>query len=134
MEKENKKKKKLNSKPIIISVIIVAAVGYLIFSGLRDTMTYYMTVSEVLAQTGENRNEALRLGGIVQPDSVDWNPKSLNLSFTIKEEGKKIKVGYQGVVPDSFKPGIEVIVEGLYNGNGQFTASQIMPKCASKYE
>ena len=36
-------------KPIIISLVVVSVVGYLIFTGIRDTMTYYLTVSEVLA-------------------------------------------------------------------------------------
>jgi cytochrome c-type biogenesis protein CcmE len=49
------------------------------------------------------------------------------------DEGATLPVVYQGVVPDSFKPGREVIIEGIYT-NGKFTASQIMPTCPSKYE
>ena len=30
-------------------------------------MTYYLSVSEVLAQTPDNRNQTLRIGGSVSP-------------------------------------------------------------------
>ena len=120
-------------KPILISMVVVSVVSYLIYTGVRDTMTYYLTVSEVLAQTPENVNQTLRLGGNVSPDSVKWDPKNLRLVFTIKDDKTAITVDYRGVVPDSFKPGREVIVEGTYSGNGVFKAYTIMPKCASKY-
>ena len=120
-------------KPIIISLVVVSVVGYLIFTGIRDTMTYYLTVSEVLAQPPASRNQTLRLGGNVSPGSVAWDPKNLKLQFVIQEGKTGITVDYKGVVPDSFKPGREVIVEGTYTGNGIFKAHTIMPKCASKY-
>ncbi len=127
-----KKKKKI--KPLIVSCVIFLVIGYLIYAGLRDTMTYYLTVSEVLASTTEVGNEPIRVVGVVSPSSVQWDPKDLKLSFTLKEKDSSIEVDYQGVVPDSFKPGIEVVLEGIYSGNGQFKATTIMPKCASKYE
>jgi len=127
-----KKKKKI--KPLIVSCVIFLVIGYLIYAGLRDTMTYYLTVSEVLAGTTEIGNKSIRVGGIVSPSSVQWDPKDLKLSFTLEEKESSLRVDYQGVVPDSFKPGIEVVLEGIYSGNGQFKATTIMPKCASKYE
>ena len=120
-------------KPIIISLVVISVISYLIYTGIRDTMTYYLTVSEVLAQPFENQDQTLRVGGNVSPGSVQWDPKNLRLLFTIQDEKASIAVDYQGVVPDSFKPGREIIVEGTYTGNGKFKATTIMPKCASKY-
>jgi len=120
-------------KPILISIVILSVVGYLIYTGVRDTMTYYLTVSEVLAQSSENLDQTLRVGGNVSPGSVQWDPKNLRLLFTIQDEKSVINVDYKGVVPDSFKPGREVIIEGTYTGDGKFKATTIMPKCASKY-
>ncbi len=120
-------------KPILISLVVISVISYLIYTGIRDTMTYYLTVSEVLAQPFENQDQTLRVGGNVSPGSVQWDPKNLRLLFTIQDEKASIAVDYQGVVPDSFKPGREIIVEGTYTGNGKFKATTIMPKCASKY-
>ena len=115
-------------------MVILTIIGYLIFTGLRDTMTYFLTVSEVLAKSPEMLTDTLRVGGKVSPASVQWDPKELKLLFKIEDEKSSLKVNYKGVVPDSFKPGGEVVVEGKYIGDGQFTATTIMPKCASKYE
>ncbi len=120
-------------KPILISLVVVSVISYLIYTGVRDTMTYFLTVSEVLAQPSENQDQTLRVGGNVSPGSVKWDPKNLRLLFTIQDEKASIAVDYRGVVPDSFKPGGEIIVEGTYTGDGKFKATTIMPKCASKY-
>jgi len=126
--------KRRRLKHILISIIIVSIIGYLIYTGLRDTMTYYLTVSEVLAKSSEIQNQTIRVGGNVSPDSVQWDPKDLRLLFKIEDDKSSLNIDYRGVVPDSFKPGREVVVEGTYKNNGQFMATTIMPKCASKYE
>jgi cytochrome c-type biogenesis protein CcmE len=48
--------------------------------------------------------------------------------------GESLPVIYQGVVPDTFKVGNEVVVEGTLKSNGIFQAYTLMPKCPSKYE
>lgn len=109
-------------------------IGYLIYTGLRDTMIFYLTVSEVMAQPLKELSQTQKVGGFVTAESVRWDPKTLKLSFELEDQQASLIVSYSGVVPDSFKPGAEVIVEGTYGGNGSFQATTIMPKCASKYE
>ncbi len=127
-------KKKRRLKIIVISSIILSIIGYLTYTGIRDTMAYYLTVSELLAKGPPGENVGLRVAGEVIPDSVQWNPKDLKLSFRIRDGESSLQVDYQGVVPDSFKPGREVIVEGKYTAEGLFRAATIMPTCPSKYD
>ena len=127
-------KKRIRYKPIVISAVVLMVIGYLIYTGLRDTMVFYLTVSEVMAKPPEDLTDTQKIGGMVTAGSVQWNPKTLKLSFKIEDQGADLTVNYTGVVPDSFKPGTEVIVEGTYRGDGNFWAETIMPKCASKYE
>jgi cytochrome c-type biogenesis protein CcmE len=122
-------KRKIKYKPIVISAVILMVIGYLIYTGLRDTMVFYLTVSEVMAKSPEDLTDTQKVGGIVNAGSVQWEPKTLKLSFRLEDEQANLVV-----VPDSFKPGSEVIVEGTYRGDGNFWATTIMPKCASKYE
>jgi cytochrome c-type biogenesis protein CcmE len=129
-----KLRKNINYKPVIISIVVLMAIGYLVYTGLRDTMVFYLTVSEVLAKTPEELTDTQKVGGVVNVGSVQWDPKTLKLSFKLEDKKANLIVNYSGVVPDSFKPGNEVVVEGKYRGNGNFRATTIMPKCASKYE
>lgn len=127
-----KEKKRL--KVIVFSSILFSIVGYLTYTGIRDTMAYYLTVSELLAKGSSAENVGLRVGGEVIPDSIQWDPKDLKLRFRIRDQGSGLQVNYQGVVPDSFKPGKKVVVEGRYTGDGIFKATTIMPTCPSRYE
>ena len=127
-------KKRRKYKPLIISAVILTVIVYLIYTGLRDTMVFYLTVSEVMAMSPEDLTDTQKVGGIVTAGSVQWDPKTLKLSFKLEDQKANLVVNYSGVVPDSFKPGTEVIVEGTYRGDGSFWATTIMPKCASKYE
>lgn len=127
-------KKRIKYKPIIISAVVFLVIGYLIYTGLRDTMVFYLTVSEVMAKSPEELTDTQKVGGTVTAGSVQWEPKTLQLSFRLEDEQANLIVNYSGVVPDSFKPGSEVIVEGTYQKDGSFWAKTIMPKCASKYE
>ena len=127
-------KKEKKHKPIIIATVLFAVIGYLIYTGLRDTMVFYLTVSEVMAKPIEELTDTQKVGGIVSAGSVKWDPKTLSLSFKLEDNDANLLVDYSGVVPDSFKPGTEIIIEGSYRGDGKFQATTLMPKCASKYE
>jgi len=127
-------KSRIKHKPVIISAVVLIIIGYLVYTGIRDTMVFYLTVSEVLAKPAEDVSGTLKVGGLVSVDSVQWDPKTLKLTFKLEDPQAHLTVNYSGVVPDSFKPGAEVIVEGTYQAPGIFSAVTIMPKCASKYE
>ena len=125
--------KKRRRKFIIISLVTLCVIGYLVYTGVRDTMLYYLTVSELIEGGPQSANGGVRVGGKVLEGSVSWNPKDLSLKFVMADDKNRLPVVYQGVVPDSFKQGQEAIIEGVYN-DGVFKASQIMPTCPSKYE
>jgi cytochrome c-type biogenesis protein CcmE len=60
----------------------------------------------------------------------------IQFSLADKERpGETIRVSYSGAVPDSFKPGVEVIVEGSMQApDSIFAAHTLMTKCPSKYK
>lgn len=127
-----KRKKKL--KFIIGSVIIILVIGYMVYAGVRDTMVYYMTPTEVLAKGDAILGEGVRLAGRIEDGSIDYNPKTLELSFMLMDGKSNIPVHYHGVVPDTFKYGVEVIVEGKMVNSQLFEATTLLAKCPSKYE
>ncbi len=125
--------KKVKTKFIIISLVAVCLIGYLVYAGIRDTMLYYLTVSELLENASQMSTEGVRVGGKVVEGSVTWNPKELTLRFVMGDDNNRLPVVYKGVVPDSFKQGREAVIEGVFK-DGVLKATQIMPTCPSKYE
>jgi len=129
------------SKFFIGVLLIVGAVGYLIYTGIRETSTYYLTLEEFLPKREALANEGVRIAGRVQTGSVRWDPKDLRLSFVLGpfKEGAKgqtagVPVRYQGILPDMFAEGRDVIVEGRYDAGSALAAKTIMTSCPSKYE
>ena len=70
--------------------------------------------------------------------SVQWETDSLctgqKYEFVVEDLGKEVKVTYVGLVPDTFKDGSEVVVEGRGRADDLFEADSLMAKCASKYQ
>ncbi len=58
----------------------------------------------------------------------------MEVNFVIEEEGQEMAVRYAKELPDTFKDGAEVLVEGKYHREGYFDAQMLMAKCPSKYE
>src|SRR5713101_6849463 len=128
------------SKFFIGVLVIVGAVGYLIYTGIRETSTYYFTIEEFLPKREALANEGVRVAGRVQTGSMSWDPKDLRLTFILgpfkKGEANSptgVPVHYQGVLPDMFAEGRDVIVEGRYDAESVLTATTIMTSCPSKY-
>ncbi|MFC1873996.1 cytochrome c maturation protein CcmE [Chloroflexota bacterium] len=119
----------------ISGIIILLAIGFLGFKGIQDGMTYYHEVNEILGLGNSVYDQNVRVTGIVVPGSLEQETGGTTLRFTIidNEGEESLPVVYQGVVPDTFKVGNEVVVEGSLSSGGTFQAHTLMPKCASKY-
>lgn len=125
-----------NRRFIIGAGIIVAAVSYLVYTGIRETSVYYLTIDEFLARREAVAGEGLRVAGKVASKSVDWNPATNDLKFRLAsfDENDGVDVTYKGVLPDMFAEGRDVIVEGTYAKTGGFHAHTLLTSCPSKYE
>ncbi len=123
----------LKKKFLIGGFIVFIAIGYLGYTGFMSSAAYYYTVSEFMSRQGSVSGQTVRLSGQVTPGSVVPEAGGSTLRFTITEEGSSLPVIYSGVIPDTFKAGSDVVIEGHLNSSGVFEAGTIMPKCASKY-
>ena len=121
-------------KSLVAGTIVVAAVGYLAFAGTREgSVQYHMKVDEFVASP-QRQGERVRLAGTVAENGVVLGAGRLGATFVLRGEAKQVPVAYAGVLPDLFKPGGQVVVEGRLDAAGTFKADVLMTKCASKYE
>jgi cytochrome c-type biogenesis protein CcmE len=119
------------------ALLVGAGVGYLLFSGLSQNAVYFLNVSEALAMPAEKLTQA-RLFGTVAENGIEHDPSSLGVSFFAQDStdpSQTIRVHFKGAVPDTFKVGVEVILEGSFTaGTRVFEAGTLLTKCPSKYE
>jgi len=126
-----------NQKSLYIAalVLFLSGVGWLMYSGLTEDSLYFLNVSEALAAPQEKLTAARLFGTVAEQDlaPLDGSP---GVRFRLEDKndkGQTIVVRYKGAVPDTFKPGAEVIVEGAMEHGGAFNATTLMTKCPSKY-
>jgi cytochrome c-type biogenesis protein CcmE len=117
--------------------LLLGGLGYLMASGLSQSSVYFLNVSEALAMDAKEL-AAARLFGTVDAAGLTRLPDEPGVRFRLldKEDvGQALVVEYKGAVPDTFKPGAEVIVEGGFPPDSDvFWASVLMTKCPSKYQ
>lgn len=113
---------------------MLAAVIYLLYLSFGSAVSYYVTVSEFYDRETELQDSNVRVAGKVLESPVDWDAEGFNLKFTITEGGKNMPVIYHGTQPSGFKAGSNILVEGKYDPDGIFQATQLIMKCSSKYE
>lgn len=125
------KKKKVQ---VAIAFAVVAVVlTWLVVSGFNENMQYYVSIEELKSQT-VNWDKGLRVKGKLVSGSLIQTQKTLENTFRIHEEAAELEVRYNGLLPDTFKDGADVLVEGTYSPEGYFVAKTVMAKCPSKYE
>lgn len=112
-----------------LSAIVLTAVVFIAIA-MRGTASFFVVPSEIKSQNIA-LNQAVRLGGIVKTDS--WVKNGTSHNFLVTDCQVDIPVHYNGIVPDLFREGQEVIVEGVLVDENLFEASNVLAKHDENY-
>ena len=119
----------------VTSVVLVLALGGLLYSTLSEGTEFYKHVEEVTVNPAEWHGKNLQLHGYVVKDSILRKRDSLEYRFKVQSKGAVIDATYTGIVPDTFKDNSEVVLKGRLDADGFHVAPNgVMAKCPSKYE
>jgi cytochrome c-type biogenesis protein CcmE len=118
---------------IIGGLIILAALAYIIYGGMRQAMVYFVTPSELKASENTPKDKFLRMGGMVVKGSLQKDIKNLTYRFDLTDGSASFPVYFRGVPPDLFTEGKGAVVEGRIGRDGVFQATTIMAKHAEEY-
>jgi cytochrome c-type biogenesis protein CcmE len=119
--------------PVVLAVA-VAAVGWLVASGVSRNDIYVSTLAQM--DMARAKRETVRVMGFVEEGSIAEVPGELVTRFAIRDEKSAhvLPVRYSGVTPGLFREGTSVIASGRLDDDGLFHATELMTKCPSKYE
>lgn len=107
------------------------AVG-LVLSALNSAVAYFYTPSELSALSSAP-NGVIRLGGLVEDGSVLYTDDKAEVRFVVADQTARTPVRYTGVLPDLFREGQGVVVEGRLEENGELSAIQVLAKHDENY-
>lgn len=115
------------------TAVILVALGYLAYTGVQESKSYYVTIKELRGMGDSAYSKRLRVAGNVQPGSIKRT--GTKVEFTLVENDQVLPVVYSGTEapPDTFKDNSQALADGSFGRDGVFHAKQLQAKCASKY-
>lgn len=118
----------------VLIAIVIGTLVWLASAGMKETKTYYKTITELGQMGGDAYGKRLRVGGDVESGSIQRVGSTVQ--FVLTQENRKLRVAYTGSepLPDTFKDGSQALADGKLDPDGTFRAAKIQAKCASKYE
>lgn len=117
---------------IMLLVIGLASGTALILFALKKNMNVFLTPEQLFSQTLAP-DYHIRLGGMVKNNSLKRAATGLENTFIVTDFKKEISVHYQGILPDLFREGKGVIVEGTFERNSFFKATRVLAKHDENY-
>jgi len=131
---------KKNGRFMVGLVGVAAVVSYLIWTGVSETMVYFLTPSELMAKVSEDpsfREVGVKVGGKVIPGTYSKASGELLHRFEVQDlvdAPVTFPVEFREALPDTFTDDVEVVLEGRLDANGVFQATTLLTKCGSRYE
>ena len=112
----------MTTKKLIYSALgvgLLGLAGFFIYQALNSSLVYFVLPYEYAQDQQGSReytDKRLRLGGVVEEGSVNFDDQTLILAFNVTDERQTYPVAYQGAPPELFKEKSGVVVEGTFSG------------------
>jgi cytochrome c-type biogenesis protein CcmE len=120
---------------IVLALTIAGAVfAYLSLSTVGENLVYYWSPSELKAEGSKAVGAVVRLGGLVEPGTIDRAADGLTLHFAVTDGEQSVPVYAQAVPPAMFREGIGVVLEGRLGEDGTFNCNRLMVKHDNQYQ
>lgn len=133
-----------NGRFMVGLVGVAAVVTYLVWTGVSDTMVYYLTPTELEAKIAADasfRDLGVKVSGRVVP-GTHWEADGELLHrfeiHDVENPDVTMTIEYANVLPDTFSDSetmvVDAVVEGRFREDGIFEATTVLTKCGSRYE
>ena len=104
----------------------------LILTAFEKNLMYFYSPTEIINGDAP-KARSFRIGGLVVTDSVIRNSDDLKVSFILTDTVNKVKVIYEGILPDLFREGQGIVANGKLQSDNIFIAEQVLAKHDENY-
>lgn len=117
----------------VVGVVLIAAIGFLLYKGLSSAIVYFETASEAISHRAELGNSTFQIEGVVVPGSLHRiGPNTID--FTISSGKVRVPVVNTGDPPQLFGPDVPVVLVGHFVGSSEsFASNQVLVKHSNQY-
>jgi cytochrome c-type biogenesis protein CcmE len=117
---------------IVAGLAALGIAATLVTNAFRSNLVFFFTPTQI-ADGEAPTNKAFRIGGLVEPDSVQRVGDGTTVTFRVTDNAKTISVAYTGILPDLFKEGRGVVAQGTLEPDGTFKAREVLAKHDENY-
>jgi cytochrome c-type biogenesis protein CcmE len=123
-------------KVLFVAVIIGLCMVGLSFLNMGEYLVYFYTPSEAIAKAADLEGQTIRVGAMVKAGTVVRVDGNLTVNFVATDlKGSEFNVVHRGPIPDMFKEGQGVVVEGRMTEQGKkFIAQNLLVKHSEEYK
>jgi cytochrome c-type biogenesis protein CcmE len=125
----------LRKRQRILLVAVVLGLGgtaaTLVLSAMQEKISFFMSPSE-LSERQVEPGRLLRVGGLVVQGSIQRGPDG-TIRFALTDGAHEVTIAYRGILPDLFREGQGVVVQGSVTAAGGFQASEVLAKHDERY-
>lgn len=125
-------RKRLRLYLVLASLTVLGVAVALVLRALDSELVYFLSPSEIAAKLPA-AGQQIRVGGLVESGSVDKSGGDGVIVFTVTDLAAQVKVSYRGILPDLFREGQGVVVEGAFDEGGNFVAAEVLAKHDETY-
>jgi cytochrome c-type biogenesis protein CcmE len=112
-----------------LGVVLALALGLILFA-LRDQIVFFYSPTEI-HEKSVAAGTPVRLGGLVKAGT--WKRSGDQNDFVITDGTTDMTAHYTGILPDLFREGQGVVIEGAVATDGSFAATNVLAKHDEKY-
>jgi len=112
-----------------LGAVLAVALGLILFA-LRDQIVFFYSPTEI-HEKSVAAGTPVRLGGLVKEGS--WKRSGDQNDFVVTDGTTDMATHYTGILPDLFREGQGVVIEGAVATDGSFAASNVLAKHDEKY-
>ncbi len=112
-----------------LGAVVAVAFGLILFA-LRDQIVFFYSPTE-MHEKAIAVGTPVRLGGMVVEGT--WKKAGDQNDFVVTDGTTQMTAHYTGILPDLFREGQGVVIEGALAGDGSFAASNVLAKHDEKY-
>ncbi len=117
----------------ILGVAVLGVGGWFTFQALSSSLVYFLLPHEYASSAADYDGRRLRLGGIVEHGSLNFNDDTVRLDFQISDSQLSYPVSHRGSPPALFTEGVGVVVEGSFV-EGVFHSDNLLVRHSEVYE
>lgn len=118
---------------VLAGLVTLGIAAALVLTAFEDSVVYFHSPTDIATKTDIRKDRRLRLGGLVKQGSWHKASDGLTHKFFVTDTAHDIRVAYKGIMPDLFREGQGVVMEGRLQPDGSFRADEVLAKHDENY-